>query len=287
MPQQIDPNTGQPIGVNMGDPMIPQYIPGLPGLTQARLVNGAADLKPFEYLRNEGGRYYAQNALTNPEESGAAIPPPVQMDPGAPSVSLPPPSPPPNLPPPTMVDGGSRLPPGMSSPAVMPPNFDKMFRGFNPFGMGGWGGLPRPYGGRLRQDAAQSNMGMGAISRGAAQPSWGMPPMGAGGPAPQTGGGDPWWQMVDRSPFGGNESAPGKTDIMRENLGPPPMGGFGGMSPPGGSGWQELNGLGGGFGGPNFSGGFSSFGFPMMRGFTGAFRGGYPSGLPQPTERPD
>jgi hypothetical protein len=260
MPQQIDPNTGQPIGVNMGDPMIPQYIPGLPGLTKARLVNGAEDLKPFEYLRNEGGRYYAQNALTNPEEGGAAIPPPVQYNPGSPSVSLPPPSPPPGVgfPPPTeAVNPNSGAgpsvslpppspPPGMSSPAVMPPNFEKMFRGFNPFAMGGWGGLPRPYGGRLRQDAAQTNMGMGAISQGVAQPSWGMP---------QTGGGDP-------NPFN-----PLTAQLPAQN-------GASQYDPSTGAASRDMA--------MRMPGGFQSFGFPMMRRFGGSMWGGSPSGLPTP-----
>ena len=68
MPQQIDPNTGQPMGI--GDPYVgaPETIPGLDGLTDARRVDDNYQLGAFEYFRNQGGQRYVQNALTNPNE---------------------------------------------------------------------------------------------------------------------------------------------------------------------------------------------------------------------------
>ena len=68
MPQQIDPNTGQPMGI--GDPYVgaPETIPGLDGLMDARRVDDNYQLGAFEYYRNQGGQRYVQNALTNPNE---------------------------------------------------------------------------------------------------------------------------------------------------------------------------------------------------------------------------
>lgn len=115
MPQQIDPNTGQPIGLGTGDleggtPR--NTIPGLSGLTDAHLVDDNYQLRPFEYFRNEGGRRYVQNALTNPGETPGYQPPPPpgasQPNGGGPM--------PPALPPPPQTGGGDPYQSMMGTP---------------------------------------------------------------------------------------------------------------------------------------------------------------------------
>lgn len=154
MPQYIDPNTGFRGGGGdgmAGDPYVgtPNTIPGMTGLTAARRVSGASDLRPFEYLRNQGGSFYAQDSRSDPTE-------------GAPA------------------GGGEPLPPGITPPHVdsvqsmtgqppqqqgigggMPPQFLQMMRmlsggigwdGQDPYGSAGYGqanNVPNAYGGGM------------------------------------------------------------------------------------------------------------------------------------------
>lgn len=106
MPQQIDPNTGRPTGQGTGDlDGGGMTIPGLSGLSPAHLVGDDYQLRPFEYFRNEGGRRYVQNAVTNPNEIQGYQPPP---PPGSSS--------PPVAPPPAPVGGV-----GSAMPGALPP----------------------------------------------------------------------------------------------------------------------------------------------------------------------
>lgn len=79
MPQQIDPTTGLPVGFNGGDlegGAPPQFIEGLPGLTQARLAQEGEQPGAFQYFRSQNGQRYIQDARTDPTDGQGAAPPP-------------------------------------------------------------------------------------------------------------------------------------------------------------------------------------------------------------------
>lgn len=205
MPQQIDPNTGRPVGIGGGDGMAgdpyvgtPDTIPGLPGLTAARRVSGANDLKPFEYLRNQNGVFYAQNALTNPNEGQPA--PPVTEPPAATGSYQ-------SATGQAFPQQGATAQPGQQQGGGVPPQFLQMLRMLS--GGIGWGGQS-PYGGagygqaNSVPNAYGGGMGGGiGYPRGPSMGGWGAPqrpapsaffqapdrlsrPMGIGNPNPYT-----------------------------------------------------------------------------------------------------
>lgn len=74
MPQQIDPNTGMPIGHGYGD------LEGGGPSALGTPVRDGYTLKPFEYFANEGGQRYVRSALGNPSAPSSSSPPPPVLD---------------------------------------------------------------------------------------------------------------------------------------------------------------------------------------------------------------